>query len=221
MKLLYLAILTLLLCPYSYSQITQNLGDVDFVEVYDMLSVKLVPAEQNSIEITGDKAEDVEIISKNKKLKIRMRTAKVLQGEQTGITLYYTSLHGIHANEGSLISSSEVLKAGNLVLNAKEGAAIFLNLDVDHLDIKTNSGGKITANGVAGSQSVVCNSGGNYDGKFLETRSTTVSVNAGGEAQVFATETADARTRAGGNIHVYGNPQLTSRMLAGGKILTH
>ena len=31
-------------------------------------------------------------------------------------------------------------------------------------------------------------------------------VNAGGEAEVSATESVDAKTRAGGNITVYGNP---------------
>ena len=31
-------------------------------------------------------------------------------------------------------------------------------------------------------------------------------MNAGGEAEVSATESVDAKTRAGGNITVYGNP---------------
>lgn len=56
---------------------------------------------------------------------------------------------------------------------------------------------------------------------MLETISTEVSVNAGGEASVRASQKVDAKVRAGGNVKIYGNPSNISESTAlGGRIET-
>jgi|GEM_PF-1734532 len=206
---------------FLFSQTKQDLGEFDFVEIYDKIPVKLVKSDKNSVEINGPKADDVEIIAKNKQVKIRMKTDDFLKGDDVRVILFYTNLNEIHANEGSQITSDNVISAENLLLNAKEGALINLSVEANSLEIKTNSGGKIAVSGSAESQSVVSNSGGNYDGQQLKTIKTEVTVNAGGEARVYATGKVDAKTRAGGNIHIFGGAEVAQQTLAGGKIHIH
>jgi hypothetical protein len=63
------------------------------------------------------------------------------------------------------------------------------------------------------------NSGGIYEAKKLLTNQTVITTNAGGEADIYATELVDAKVRAGGDITVYGNPkQLNQKIIAGGKV---
>lgn len=205
----------------SFAQKTQDLGEFNFIEVFDKIPVKLIKSDKNSVEIFGSRAGEVELITKNKKLKIRMTTENLLKGDDVSITLSYIELNEIHANEGSLISSDEILNSPNLILNAKEGAEINLAVETQSLEIKTNTGGRIYTDGSAETQSVISNSGGIYDGEKLSSERTEVTVNAGGEAKVFATESVHAKTRAGGNIHIFGGAQVTQQTVAGGKIHIH
>lgn len=210
-----------ILSTFSFAQNQQDLGEFNFVEVYDKIPVKLVKSDVNSILIEGPKANDVEVITKNNQLKIRMKTDDFLRGEDVRVTLNYKELNEIHANEGSMITAENTISVDQLILNAKEGAEILLTIDVNDLEVKTNTGGRIITNGTADYQKVVSNSGGNYDGQKLETSTTEVTVNAGGEAKVLATKTVDAKTRAGGNIHIFGGAEVAQQTLAGGKIHIH
>ena len=204
---------------FSFAQNSQNLGDFNFVEVFDKIPVKLVKSDQNSAEISGAKAADVELVSKNNKLKIRMNKENLLKGEEVSVILHYKDLNEIHANEGAQISSDHSISTENLILNSKEGASINLNVAVNQLDIKTNSGGEIRISGTADNQDIVVNSGGKYFGKEVKSQNTKVTANAGGVAEVNVSESVNATTRAGGMIEIYGDPaDRKVKNIIGGKI---
>jgi hypothetical protein len=46
------------------AQVSRNLGDFDEVKVFDKINVKLIPASENKIVITGDRADEVETVTK-------------------------------------------------------------------------------------------------------------------------------------------------------------
>ena len=63
------------------------------------------------------------------------------------------------------------------------------------------------------------NTGGIYDAKQLRSKLISITVNAGGEAAIFATDFVDAKVRAGGNIEIFGKPkQINQKVIAGGTI---
>lgn len=199
---------------------TVNLGDFDQVKVFDRISALLVQGSENKIEITGKRKDDVEIVNKNGELKVRMKLGKLLKGDDISATIYYTKeINSIEASEGSFVSSEATFKAIDFLASAKEGAEVKLNLDVKKLKLKAYSGGIINVKGKATNQDIIINSGGIVKAKDLETSQTSVAVNAGGEADVNASDLVDAKTRAGGNITVYGNPaQVNKKNVIGGNI---
>ncbi len=201
------------------AQVTKILGDFSTVKVFDKISVKLVKANENKIVITGSRAEDVELVTKNNDLKIRMKFSKLLQGEEVTATLYYKFIDDVEASEGAYVSSEDVFKITSINLNSKEGAHIKLNLEVQRVNAKLHTGGIIELTGKASGQDVTITSGGILKAKNLATSQTEVSVNAGGEADVNASELVDAKIRAGGNIDIFGNPkQVNKKTTAGGSI---
>lgn len=216
-----LNLFTIILFSFSYAQITHELGNFNSLEVFDKLSVELIPSKSNSIEIRGSKSESVEFIHKNNRLKIRMKIDQFLQGEDTKVIVYYTELTQIYASEGSHISSQKPVKAPGLILNAKEGAGIELEVATNSLDVKTMAGGYVFTSGSAQSQTIVSNAGGVYRGGDLKSKTTTVTVNAGGEAEIYATKYVNAKTRAGGNIHIFGGAQVDQKTTLGGSIVIH
>jgi len=200
---------------------TVSLGDFDEVKVFDRISVQLIQGNENKIEISGNKKDDVEIVNKNGELKVRMRLGKLLKGDDISATIYFKNeINSVEASEGSYVSSEATFKAIDFLASAKEGAEVKLNLDVKKLKVKAYSGGIVNVKGKATNQDIIINSGGIVKAKDLATSQTSVAVNAGGEADVNASDLVDAKTRAGGNITVYGNPaQVNKKNVIGGNII--
>lgn len=209
----------LLISSLGFSQVTKDLGEFSSINVFDRISVELIPSSENKIEIKGDRAEEVEIINKNGDLKIRMSLKKLLDGEEVSARLYYKTLESIDASEGSYIISDDVIEQASIKVNAKEGAEIRLNIDVQKAEIRAVTGGIIKIKGTAVNQDASIGTGGILRANDLETSQTTVKITTGGEADVRATELVDAKVRAGGTITVFGSPkQINKKVTLGGSI---
>ena len=207
---------------FAFSQNTRNVGEFSRLKTYDRLQVELIPSREAKVEIVGYEDGDVETVNKNGELKIRMSVAKILQGADTKIKVYYTSLNDIQASQGSVITSSSTLDSSMLKLTSNEGSKITLKIDTSNLTAKLNSGAEINVTGKAVSQDLTVNSGAKFYGKELNAENAKVSVNAGGVAEVYADAAVNTTTRAGGRIEVYGNPDDRNvKKVAGGKVNFH
>jgi hypothetical protein len=200
-------------------KVTKNPGEFTSVKVFDQISVQLIPSDESKVEISGNRAEEVEVINKNGELKIRMPFGKLLQGETIEATVYYQKLQTVEASEGSYVNSETPIKSITFWVSAKEGAEIKIVLDVQKANIKLNSGGKIRLTGTTENQDIAITSGGELNAKEFSSKQTKVSVSAGGEAEVYATDLVDAKVNAGGDIYIYGSPkQINQKTVLGGNI---
>jgi len=208
------------IAQFTSAQITMVLKDFDDVKVFDKLSVTLIASNETKAVITGPEQAKVEIVNKKGLLKIRMPLTKMMTGDEAKITLYFKKIHTIDANEGSVVTCADTFKQTSLTLNTQEGAKITVPVDVDKTIIKAVSGGIITLTGKAVTQTVSINSGGALNAKELETSQTTVSISAGGNADVNATTLVDAKVSMGGTIFIYGNPkEIKQETVMGGTIV--
>ncbi len=219
MKNIIAGTIAILAFQFSFSQTVKDVGTFSSLKVYDKIPVVLVPSSSNKVEIDGKKSSDVEVVNKNGELKVRMTTTNLLQGDDVKVKVFYDRLNDIQASQGAMISGEGVLNGNKVALTANEGSTINIGLKAKTLEVKTNTGGQITLSGHSNNQTAIINTGSKYYAKKLETSTTSVTVNAGGEAEVYATELVDAKTRAGGNITVYGNPaDKKTKKFAGGNI---
>ena len=204
---------------FSQNSVTKKLGDFTKVTSFDQIDVLLVPSNENKIILSGEGANEVELVTKNDELKIRMPLTKLLKGESISATVYYKNIDAVEANEGSRIASEATFNSINFDIIAKEGSEIKLKLDVERVSIKASDGSKIDVEGNATNQEVLVNTGGIYDAKQLRSKLISITVNAGGEAAIFATDFVDAKVIAGGNIEIFGKPkQINQKVIAGGTI---
>jgi hypothetical protein len=208
------------LTQLTFAQTTIDPKDFDDLKVFDKLNVTLIASNENKVVITGTNQSDVEVVNKNRLLKIRMPLTKTMSGDVIKVTLYFKKIQSIDANEGSTITCADIFKQTTLDLSTQEGARITVVLDVDKTSIKAYSGGIINLSGKAITQSVSINSGGILKASDLETSQTTVSVSAGGNAEVKASTLVDAKVKAGGTITIYGKPkQIKQETFMGGSII--
>jgi hypothetical protein len=209
-----------LLSQLTNAQVSRNLGDFDEVKVFDKINLKLISSSENKVVITGDRADEVETVNKNGELKIRMPFPQLLSGNNIVVKLYFKDIESISASEGSYVSSESQFKQTILNLNSKSGAEINIDIDVDKVNVKANAGGIIELSGKATNQDVVITSGGILKAKDLHTTQTSISVSAGGNAEIQATTLVDAKVKAGGSVYIYGKPkQINKEVFIGGTIM--
>jgi hypothetical protein len=200
--------------------VTQNLQKFTEVKGFDGISINLIKSNENKAVITGANTGNVAIVNNDGVLKIRMEIIKIFSGYRTYVDLYHSEeLVVIDVNEDARISSDDTYVQEVLELKAQEGGKLEINCEVDQLLIKAVSGGEIFAGGFSNNQDVIINTGGTYNGRTFKTKFTTISVNAGGNAEIFASNYVKANVKAGGEVLVYGDPKtMDEHTLFGGKI---
>jgi hypothetical protein len=209
---------------FSFLSIAQNpieaiISDFDKLKTYDLITVSLVKSSENKIIISGRDSQDVEYVQKNGVLKIRMRAENIFDGAETFVHVYYKKLLTIDANEGSRIVSNGLIEQNRLVIKVQEGASVKAGLKVKNLDVRAVTGGIVELSGQVEDQILVVNTGGIVENAKLRTYYTKVNVQAGGEVEIYVTQTADINVRAGGDVIVFGSPvNVKKKTLLGGRV---
>ena len=126
----------------------------------------------------------------------------------------------VDVNEDARISSQEAITQDVLELKAQEGGELNINANVEQLLIKAVTGGVIKSSGTAKLQDVAINTGGVYEGKDLITKFSTINVNAGSKAEIYASDYVKATVKAGGEVLVYGDPTKMDEKTVFGGIIT-
>lgn len=209
----------LLISSVAFSQTEKKVGDFLKITAFDQIDVFLIPSSENKVVLNGSGSEQVELVNKNGELKIRMPLTKLLKGDAVSATVYYKKIEAVEANEGSRIASEATFKATSFDIIAKERSQVKIKLDVDKLTVRVANGSSISVSGKAKNQDVLVNSGGTYEAEKLFSNQIIITSNAGGEADIYATDLVDAKVRAGGDITIYGKPkQINQKVIAGGTI---
>lgn len=202
------------------TEITQKLEKFVELKGFDGLSINLIRSSENKVVIKGENTDKVAIVNKDGILKIRMQIVKIFSGYKTFVDVYYSDdIRVIDVNEDARITSEGVIEQDILELKAQEGGEIMVSAEVEQMLIKSVSGGIIKASGISNVQDVQINTGGVYEGKDFKTKFSTVNVNAGSRAEIYASEYVKAAVKAGGEVIVYGNPpKLEEKTVFGGSI---
>lgn len=219
MKKIILVLLLITAGAVNAQDNVKNIGDFTEVKVFDRMRVNLIKSSENKVILKGKDTEDIELVNNDGILKIRMDIDKIFDGNETFVEVYYNNLRVIDANEGARVEVNELLEQPKIEIRVQEGAQVNAGLDVEYAEMRAVTGGIITANGSAEKQNVEINTGGIFEGKSLETTDTSLRIQAGGEAAIFARRTADVKIRAGGDVTVYGNPtELLKDKFIGGRV---
>jgi putative autotransporter adhesin-like protein len=201
-------------------KLTQDLQPFSEIKAFDGIYVKLVKSNENKAVITGTNTKNVVIVNNEGVLKIRMKITKMFSGYRTFVVVYYSyKLVVLDVNEDARITCEDAIVQDVLELKAQEGGELQLYTEVEQLLVKTVTGGVVKTAGTADLQDVVINTGGIYEGKELKTKFSTINVNAGSRAEIYASDYVKATVKAGGEVLVYGNPaKMDEKTVFGGKI---
>jgi len=217
----FILIIVLVLSFNLNSQETKykTINEFTTVKVYDLINLKMVKSNENKVTISGKNRDDVELVNKNGKLKIRMKLEESYDGNDTVVILYYTSVDVIDANEGAKVILNEPIEQFEIDLKTQEGAEITAELKTTYANFRAVTGGVINVIGSSKNQDISIYTGGVFNGEDFVTEQTEVSINAAGEAYVNATDYVDVSIKIGGDVYIYGKPkQIDESRVLGGRI---
>jgi len=161
---------TLLVLVYAVSLTAQNsiektIGEFTELKVFDLIEVEMIKSNENKVTISGKNNKDVVVNNKNGKLKIKMNIEKLFDGNNTKVTLYYTTVDVLDANEGAKIYSNDEIKQFELDLRSQEGGTINAVCDVSYLNVKAVTGGIVEVSGKSKKQNISLLTGGIFKGE--------------------------------------------------------
>ncbi|MDZ7612512.1 MAG: head GIN domain-containing protein [Flavobacteriaceae bacterium] len=186
--------------------ITSNLGDFNEIKVYRGITVNLIKSGEQKIVIEGEKSSDVVVKNINGVLKITMAIIQTFSAKDVSVTVYYKNLDILDSNEGSILTSKEIINQDKLTVKSQEGGQIDLTVKVKNLDAKCISGGVVKLKGSADSLNVIANSGGIFSGDNLLTERANISSSTGAQCTVNVSKYLDADAKIGAVITVLGKP---------------
>lgn len=218
-RYIYLVILLLTVNAYSQETLEKNINEFSTVKVFDLINLKMIKSDENKVVISGKNRRDVDIVNSNGTLKIRMNIGKSFDGNDTVVVLYFTTVDVIDANEGAKVMVKEPIEQYEIDLKVQEGAEISANIKSTYANFRAVTGGILNVNGSSKNQDITIFTGGIFNGKNFESTFTKISINAAGEAYIYATDIADIKLRAGGNVYVYGNTkEINESSVLGGTV---
>lgn len=200
---------------------TVKLSPFSELKVYSGIHIKLIPAQEDKMVISGENIETVVTTLKKDVLKIRHSLDQWLSPSNTFVELYFTgTLDKIHSYQGTKIESEALLKTTSIALKASEGSQQFLTIETERLDSSINSGATLNLNGNASTHEISILGGGICEAETLITNQTIAKVTAGGVAYIHASELLDATVNIGGTVRIHGQPtKLIKRKRIGGTIM--
>ena len=211
-------VFSILSVPAQY--VKEEPGNFNTLQISDKIKVVLVPSNKTMVEVSGTHAEKVQISNKGGKLSLSLPNAESLQGEMTQANIYFKSLESIQADNGAIIICTSPIESYAMNLSVKNRSDVYLYLKTINvtIDLANNSVLKLIGN----SDNQIINSKDNSEIKARDfiTKKTTITLQADGNAQVFASDAVNAKVVSSGFIFVYGPPTTVTQNADGSGTIT-
>ena len=190
------------------------------VDVQTKIKARLVASDENRVVVEGDKIDNVVVKEDKGKLVIRFKSTKGIGSDPAAATVYYSSaLTYIGASGDSEITAENVLKGGNIRIDAGKGAFVKANVSADTLHASIAAGGQIQAGGDVTLVEVNIKTGGQFNGYELVADDAQATITAGGTAYIYATKNTKARVGMGGKVYCKGPAKVDGRTTMGGTVI--
>lgn len=216
-----LLVFLLILCSAGVvaQEISQSLPSFSRFKASNGINVKMIPSDQNKLEVDGYDKDEVKFEVKGNQLDVRLSWDNVFSDSNTWVTVYFVGVDEIEANSKSTVELLDEFEGDSMVMSAGEGANLIARLKANRVSLKVTTGAHLQLFGEADRQEGKVNTGGVYSGRDFKTKDTEISVATGGQANIFASEQCRVDAKLGGSVRVYGNPnRLDQKTSFGGSI---
>ena len=225
LKLNFLAITAFAFSLVTFSQTVneRKLEPFNKVVAGDKIIVQLLKSDHESavIKVQGIDASKVKTEVSGGTLTLSIY-GEPFTKKKVMVTVNYKNINSIVVNNGSEVSTGNLLKADTLTADLKSGGVLYLDADIGCLIAKIAEGGLLSAEGYATSQDVTVTTLSTLSAFELESDKIKIKAVSGGKAKINVEEELDAEASSNGYITYKGNPaKLKQTANSGGSIVVY
>jgi hypothetical protein len=162
------------------------------------------------------------------RIRTEVEGGRLLIGTERGVSIRPTKpiLYQLVVKElaglklsGSGKAQSRALRCEDLMLQLPGSGSIEIDkLGAATLRASISGSGNIQVAGSAPAQEVRISGSGDYDGKYLESKTAEVSISGSGESAVWVSDRLSAHISGSGNVEYYGSPEVSKRISGSGSV---
>jgi hypothetical protein len=225
LKLYFIAIPALLLSLVTAAQAVneRKLDHFNKVIAGDKIIVQLLKSDHESaqVKVQGIDASKVKTEVSDGTLTLSIYGESFTK-KKVMVTVNYKDIHSITVNNGSEVSTGNLLKTDTLRADLKSGGVLYLDADIGCLIAKVTEGALLSAEGYATSQDVTVASLATLSAFDLESDIIKIKAITGGKAKINVSEELDAEASSNGYISYKGSPaKLKQTANSGGSIIVN
>jgi len=193
-------------------------GDFKNVEVSNAIDLVIEQSDKTEIIVEADDNLQKEITTKveNGVLIVGCEYNSFINVKSRKVTVKMPIIEGLQASSGSSITSANILKGGNITLNASSAADMNLNIEFDTISCKASSGSSVTINGKALKLETKSSSGSDINAKDLLVNDVIAKVSSGGSINVHPIVSLNATASSGGDINYNTMPKSIQKSTSSG-----
>ena len=217
----FVALFFLLPFPAGLLGQKSTLGKFNVLDVSNGITVQLILARENAIEIEVENLEPDKVTYEISDNTLKLRARKGLNKEaEVWVKLYYVSLNSIITEARASVWSEEDLYAGSLNLNIGNGGETRLRIHSDSLYATVAEGAILYLKGETEYLNVKAGTGATFSGYDFQSEKAIVLASSGGKAKIAASSYLDATANSKGFIGYIGDPEtLKQNTSMGGEIV--
>ena len=191
------------------------------LKVYSGIHIELIPSASDSLVIKAETPDEVVSVLKGNTLKLRLGLENLLQKSKTEIEIYHSQpIDLIDLSQGSQMKAKGTIEQTSMTLILQEGSKAEVDLKLEKLSAKVQSGSKLFPTGYAKNSIISCSSGGTCEADQLLSEQADVKASLGSVVYVNASQLVDAKASVNATIRVHGSPvKLITKESVGGRVL--
>ena len=185
----------------------QDLPPFEKILVTGNVSILLVEGTTESMDIKND-ASLLEYEVEGQTLKLSSKNLIKYNKQPTiKVAIVYQRIREIKARAGASVYSDNRIEEEALHLRFSSGASGELTITAKTIEVSVSEGGTLELQGITAFLEAKAVTGGTLSAYDLDSQSTIVKTNTGGNAKVIAYESLDATAKTGGSIAYKGDPK--------------
>ena len=198
---------------------TYKLSDFSQVDVQTKIKARLVASNESRVVVEGSQIDNIVVKQENDRVVIRVKSTKAIGSDPVPATVYYAApLTYLGASGESEILAQDVLKGGNIRIDASKGAFVQANVTADTLRASIAAGGQIQSGGDVTLVDVSIKTGGQFNGYELVADHAEATITAGGTAYLCHPDDQSAGWH-GGKVYCKGPAKVDGRTTMGGTVI--
>ena len=207
----FLIIILLVICSISSNgqeRISVDIGSFDEIRAAGNIDVNLRKGDKISIEYIAKGIDDDMIVIETKGNVLKTSVKPGFHGEHNvKVYVTYTVLREIRATSSARVYLRDVLEGDKLDLKCTTGSLIDLEVAVNALEAKVDTGAEIKIRGETDQVNVTSSTGAIYSGYKLNANKAYLKTSTGGNIEIGVRNIIEATASMGGHIKYRGNPE--------------